>query len=54
LAGNEVVLKGADSTFRSVAAMEMWWYWLEVDFLAFYEVFESSRGFVVEILESCG
>jgi hypothetical protein len=31
---NEVILKGADSTFGSVAAVEMWWYQLEFDFLA--------------------
>jgi hypothetical protein len=48
---NEVILKGADGTFGSIAAVDSWWDQLEVDVLVVHVCLEGVRAFIVEALE---
>ena len=48
-----MILEGTDTSFSSVAAVDLWWYQLEVDFFVGHVLFEYfGRAFVIKSLES--
>ena len=51
-AGNEVVLKGANGTFGSIAVMNAGWCKLEVNVLITKVLFEGLGAFVVQALQA--
>ena len=50
-AGDEMILVGADSTFRGIASMAMWRCELEIDVLFMHVVAKCLACFVVELLQ---
>ena len=50
-ASNEMVFKGADATFGSIAAMDMWQDQLEIHILSHQKFFEGLGCFIVQMLK---
>ena len=50
-AGDEILLVGADGTFRGIASMTMWRCELEIDVLFMHVVAKCLACFVVELLQ---
>jgi len=48
-ASNEMVFKGVDGTFSSIAAMHMWQDQLEIHILSYQKIFEGLRCFIVQM-----
>jgi hypothetical protein len=46
-----MILESTDTSFSSVAAVDLWWYQLEVDFFVGHVLFEYFGAFVIEALE---
>ena len=47
-----MILESTNTLFSSVAAVDLWWYQLEVDFFVGHVRFEYFGAFVIESLES--
>ena len=50
-AGDEMILVGADSTFRGIASMAMWRCELEIDVLCMHVVAKCLACFIVNFLQ---